>query len=365
MSFKEYAEQIKQELTIEQVEELLAAMDGFPQRHGDIIISRTICHGGDSHKLYYYSNTHLFKCFTGCAGDSYDIYDLIIRINKTNGKEISLYQAIKYIIKFFNLRDFIENSSFDDNQLEDWEILNNYVNSSSQEKEEKKIIELKIYDEKILKYLPHPHILPWEEEGLTREAMEYCGICYDPVAQGIVIPHYDINNNLIGIRERTLIKENEEFGKYRPAIINYQMYNHPLGFTLYGLNWAKDNIKTLKKVIIFEGEKSVIKYMSWFGNNNSIAVAACGSNLTQYQINLLLQLGVEEIAIAFDRQFKKIGDEEWKIWTKKLTDLNNKYSKFVNISFLFDKNNLLDYKDSPIDKNEDTFLQLFNERVSL
>ena len=48
-----------------------------------------------------------------------------------------------------------------------------------------------------------------------------------------IIPHYDINNNLIGIRERTLIKENEVYGKYRPAYLNGKLYNHPLSFSLY------------------------------------------------------------------------------------------------------------------------------------
>mgnify|MGYP003311864299 CR=1 FL=1 len=54
--------------------------------------------------------------------------------------------------------------------------------------------------------------------------MDNCGICYDPVLQGIVIPHYNIDGELVGIRERTLIKEEEENGKYKPAILNYQMY---------------------------------------------------------------------------------------------------------------------------------------------
>ena len=38
------------------------------------------------------------------------------------------------------------------------------------------------------------------------------GICFDPKNYGIVIPHFDINNNLVGIRERTLIDENEKYG---------------------------------------------------------------------------------------------------------------------------------------------------------
>lgn len=72
-------------------------------------------------------------------------------------------------------------------------------------------------------------------------------ICYNPSSQAIVIPHYDENGFLIGIRERTLIKENEIYGKYRPTYLNKQMYNHPLGFSLYNLNNSKNNIKILKK----------------------------------------------------------------------------------------------------------------------
>ena len=70
-------------------------------------------------------------------------------------------------------------------------------------------MELKTYDNKVLRYLPHPHIIPWEAEEITFDIMESRGICYDPMNEGIVIPHYDIDGNLIGIRERTLIKENE------------------------------------------------------------------------------------------------------------------------------------------------------------
>ena len=47
----------------------------------------------------------------------------------------------------------------------------------------------------------------------------------------------DMDNNLIGIRERTLIKENETKGKYKPAIINGKMFNHPLGFNFFNLKY--------------------------------------------------------------------------------------------------------------------------------
>lgn len=362
MEYKEFSEKVKNDLSIDQVCDLLASLGGDPQIKGDLIISRTICHGGHSHKLYYYNNTKLFKCYTDCL-DSFDIFELIIKINKLNNIDYSLPQAIRFITNYYGIVVETEISETQEN-LQDWQILNKYDRSSSQEKEEK-IVEMKFYDDKILQYLPHPRILNWEKEGITREVMEECGICYDPSYQGIVIPHYDINGKLVGIRERTLIKENENNGKYKPAILNYKQYNHPLGFNLYNLNNSKENIKKIKKVFVFEGEKSCLLYRSYFGGDADISVAVCGSNLINYQVQLLLSLGVEEICIAFDKQFQEIGDDEWKRWTKKLKELNRKYSPLVQISFLFDKKNLLGYKDSPIDRGPEIFMQLFKERIVL
>ena len=360
MEYKEFSEKVKNDLSIDQVCDLLASLGGDPQIKGDLIISRTICHGGHSHKLYYYNNTKLFKCYTDCL-DSFDIFELIIKINKLNNIDYSLPQAIRFITNYYGIIVETEISENQEN-LQDWQILNKYDRSGSQEKEEK-IVEMKFYDDKILQYLPHPRILNWEKEGITREVMEECGICYDPSYQGIVIPHYNIDGKLVGIRERTLIKENENNGKYKPAILNYKQYNHPLGFNLYNLNNSKENIKKIKKVFVFEGEKSCLLYRSYFGSDADISVAVCGSNLINYQVQLLLSLGVEEICIAFDKQFQEIGDDEWKRWTKKLKELNRKYSPLVQISFLFDKMNLLGYKDSPIDRGPEIFKQLYKKRI--
>ena len=143
------------------------------------------------------------------------------------------------------------------------------------------------------------------------------------------------------------------------------MYNHPLGFSLYNLNNRKNKKKILKKAIVFEGEKSPLLYESYFGRENDISVACCGSNLSSYQLKLLLDLGIEEVIIAFDKQFKTKGDLEFKRWTKKLTDIDKKYREYVKISFMFDKNDILRYKSSPIDEGKDKFIKLYEERFSL
>ena len=249
--------EIKEQLTIEQVMDLVAEMGGEPrlQPGGEHFTARTFCHGGDSHKLYYYNNTHLFRCYTYCSPEIFDIFELVRKVKSQQGAEWSLPKAIQYVASYFG----INNESFDfensQEKLQDWQILNKYDKISSSINKEKQRVEMNFYDGNILKYLPQPHIEPWEKEGITYEVVKGRGICYDPAAHGIVIPHYDINGDLIGIRERTLIKEEEQYGKYKPAILNGKMYNHPLGFALYNLNFSKDNIKTIQKAIVFEGKR--------------------------------------------------------------------------------------------------------------
>lgn len=381
--YKYDKDEIKNQLQIDDVLRLVAELGGEPimGSSGTFFTSRTICHnvlGEGSRKLYYYDNTKLFQCFTDC-GASFDIYELVQKVKNINGeykiyynregnpvtREWQLFDAVDFVAVYFGFS--AETSEFEDIQfkLKDWELFDKYDKINQIKEAPKQIVELKLYDDTILKHLPRPIIKSWESEGISRDVMLKRGIAYDPRTQSIVIPHYNIDGQLVGIRERTLIKEDEIYGKYRPAILNGLMYNHPLGFNLYNLNNSKDAIKIIKKVIVFEGEKSPLLYASYFGIENDITVACCGSNLLNNQMQLLLSLGVEEVIIAFDKQFQEIGDKEWERLVKNYKTLYAKYGAYVQISFMFDKGNLLGYKDSPIDRGKDIFLKLFEERVTL
>ena len=88
MYSQEAMNQIKNSLTIEQIFHFLETQEAEPCIKDNIIISKTICHnhkGEGSHKLYYYDNTKLFKCYTDCD-DTFDIFELVIKI-KTREKE--------------------------------------------------------------------------------------------------------------------------------------------------------------------------------------------------------------------------------------------------------------------------------------
>ena len=363
-------DQIKENLSLDQVEEVLTEFNGEPERRGELIVSRTICHCGNSHKLYYYPNTHLFKCYTDCS-ETFDIFELTRKVlsrEQPKAREDSnwnLPEAIDYIAQKFG---FAPNTQVDNTEslssakdlilFEEYDRINS-INNITQE------VELKEYPGDILLHLPHPRIQPWLDEDITQEVMDNHGICYDPKNEGIVIPHYDINNRLVGIRERTLIKENEIYGKYRPAKIAKVLYNHPLSFNLYNLNMSKEAIKRSKKAFVFEGEKSCLKFASYFGQENDMSVAVCGSSFINYQAWLLINQGAEEIVICLDKQFQTLGDEEFKKLVKNLTSIHKKYGRFVNISYMFDKGNLLGYKSSPIDHGKEVFLELYKKRINL
>ena len=354
-------DKIKHSLSIEDVFRLVQELGGNPSmlEGNTAFTATTICHGGKSHKLYYYDNSQLFQCFTNCG--YFDIYELVSKV-----KNVSLGKAIQYIVAFYHIGDnLVEFSQEGKETIKDWILLEKYQHRSSVEIKEPKTAELNLVNPDIIKFLPTPRILDWEEEGITEDIMSRAWIKYNPSTQAIVIPHFDPAGNMVGVRERTLIKEDEVYGKYRPAIYNKQMYNHPLSFNLYNLNNSKENIRKFGIAVVFEGEKSALKYASYFGKENDISVAICGSSLSPYQVELLLKAGAEEIIIAFDKQFKVLGDEEYTRWTKKLRDIHNKYGATCKISFMFDTEDLLGYKDSPIDAGKDTFMQLFKERILL
>lgn len=361
-------DRIKNSLTLHQVAEVIEALGGAaPRIYGAMFMAETICHnvpGEGSHKLYYYDNTKLFKCYTGCH-EYFDVFQLVQKAYETqHGEEWSLPRAVAFVAQMFGIETLQENG-FQEMTIEDWNLMKSFE-KCEEEKEPKKEITLKEYDDTILTRMAHPIIKPWLDEGMTQDTLDRFEISYYPKECQIIIPHRDENNKLIGVRGRTLVKEDAElYGKYRPAKINGTMYNHPLGFVLYGLNVSKDNIGAVRKAIVFEGEKSVMLYDSIFGSDNNISVACCGSSISIHQFELLRKLGIQELIIAFDRQFKEIGDEEFKVHIKNLQQLAKKFKNYVSVSCLFDKEGLLDYKSSPIDHGKETFIKLFQNRILL
>ena len=361
--------EIRSNLSLDNVFDLLQEWGGDPEYAEFGILSTTICHnlpGEGSKKLYYYENSGLFRCYTGCDS-SFDIFELTIKIfDIQHNRKMDLNDAVRYIAAKHGYGGRLEDTP-EETGLIDWTILSNYDRIQNIEIGEKKNVTLKEYDDIILTRFNYDlKLTPWLKEGISQEALDQSQIGFYPGGDQITIPHFDADGRFIGLRGRTLCKDEAElYGKYRPLRVNGLMYNHPLGMNLYNLNNSKNAINILKKAIVFEGEKSALLYKSYFGLDNDISVACCGSNLSSYQVQLLIENGAEEIIVAFDRQFQEIGDKEFQHLKSNLLKLHGKFKNFVKISFIFDKNKITGYKASPIDEGPDKFLTLFKERIIL
>ena len=359
-------DEIRKHLTLENVFELLQEWGGDPEYSSFGILSATICHnppGEGSRKLYFYENSGLFRCYTGC--DCYfDPFELVIKVAQIQwGQEYDLNAAVRWVAQRFGLSGTHEDGPGEDD-LEDWKLLANYERIQGIELKSN-YITLKEYEDYILdRFNYEVKIGPWLREGITQDALDQARIGFYPGADQITIPHFDQDGRFIGLRGRTLCaEEGERFGKYRPMKVNKLLYNHPLGMNLYNFNNSKQNITILGKAIIFEGEKSCLLYQSYFGLENDISVACCGSSVSTYQMQMLMDAGAKEIIIAFDRQFQEIGDNEFIHLKTNLLKLKQKYQNDVIISFIFDKNMITGYKASPIDEGREKFIQLFKERI--
>lgn len=361
-------DEIREQLQIEHIFTLLKLWGGEPEYTNFGIVSSTICHnepGIGSRKLYFYTNSQLFICYTNCG--YFDIFELCRKVHKIQKNvEMDLNEAIRWVASYFGfLGEYVQD--IDEYNTEDWSRYSEYERIKEVDPNPQGLITLKEYDKAILDNFNYKVIIePWLKENISQQALDQMQIGYYPGACQITIPHLDENGRLVGIRGRSMVKEEADLlGKYRPLKINGTMYNHPLGMNLYNYYFSKSNIQKFKKAIVFESEKSCLQYKTYFGLENDISAACCGSSLSNYQMEMLIRAGAEEVIIAFDRQFQTINDDEFKRLQKKLLKIYDRFNNYVNVTFIFDKNMITEYKDSPTDRGIEKFLTLFKERIIL
>ena len=355
---------LNERLTIEDVKVIMEMLDADFSQETDVEIKyETICHHGEKHKLYFYKKTMTFYCYSNC-GRIGSILDLVKKVKEFD----NVYDSAEWICKQLGISTFTEgsfgNEFIDTPRIEDWKYIN--FLKGKQNKQSKKH-EFEILDDRILNMFQTFHPYEWVEEGITHEVMNAFEIGYCAWQERITIPHRDKDNNLIGIRGRAYSDDSMMFGKYVPLltgnITGKTCYAHTLSDNLYGLHLNRDCIKRTRKILLVEGEKSVLQMASYFGLENNFALGLCGSNLNKRQIKLILELNPLEVIVALDKQFKELGDDECNAWQDKIVKKFVKVlSPYVKVSVIWDTDNLLDYKDSPTDKGKETFLKLFENR---
>lgn len=357
---------IKKQLTDEQVISFVKHLGGshrINNNNPNEIIFQTVCHhstdASKKYKLYYYRNSNVFYCYTKCGaiGDIYKLTGHVLGLDPS--------ESVKYVLKFFDISGFQptpyqeEDFGFDD---DDEDIIYQSVKVRDIEVEHLQPIKRQGIMRIFIKY----YCTEWLKEGISKETMDKYDIKFSPEKLGVIIPHNNINGEIVGVRIRNLDLDSiDRFGKYTPLYLNGKMFNHQLGHNLYGLDKNKEAIKRFKKVVVFEGEKSVLLMDSVFGDN-SIAVAVCGSNMSRIQMKMLFDLGVEEVIFAYDKQYADESSE--KLWKNKIEKTAKALLECdIRVSRIWDalKGGYLNHKDSPIDKGIKVYKELVKNRIEI
>jgi hypothetical protein len=353
-------------LTTEDVIEIMKDLgsDTYKKDNQGNLYFLNICHGGDGYKLHYFVESKMLMCYTCCG--TLSLYDVIMSC-----KSIDFKDAYKYLCEFKNISLHKKmkiglQKRVEENKDLDFLKIHLY-------RKEKQMIKLPAYNKHILNIFDNYMPLSWYKEGIDEDIARYFGIRYYMSQNKAIIPHYDIDGNLVGLRARNFFQHEIESGKkYIPITIQGLTYRYPMNFNLYGIYQNKDNIKRFKKAIIFESEKSVLLYGSYYGQENNITVATSGMSLSLYQRDLLLSLGVEEIVIAYDKQYQleliESEDNTAKAWKeyegyiKRLIKIVNMFIDYCNVSIIACWDDRLEYKAAPIDHGKETFESLYRER---
>jgi len=354
------AQELKNKLSTENIITIITTLGSelISQSNKEIVFSTYCCHGGNSPKLYYNLEHKSFMCYSECGHQ--DILSIV-----QNNKGFNLYEAIQYICNLIGISTMKQGFSNETiTRIEDWSFINGY----NRKKQIKELVTLKAYDPHILNIFQTNYsvfLREWIDDGISINVLTAFGIQYSTLKQSIIIPHYS-STCLVGVRQRYMLEDDiYRFGKYNPFFINNKMYNHQLGENLYGININKACIQRTKKVMLVEGEKSCLQCASMFGVENNFTLALCGSvTVSETQKNLLIQMGVDEVIIALDRQYESVGTEEYHKWIAHLQDkIIRPLLPYFKVYVILDQDNLLGYKDSPLDKGKEILLTLMHNKL--
>lgn len=332
----------------------------------NICCSTALCHKGDSpYKLVYYpnetegTNRGRFFCYT--CGSSFDLIEFVIRAHTNQGYSMNYYKALRWIAS-----------------------TTGKVNIYGEVKIEKKIVDLswiqrikQVMDHKygttdneeinenILDIFANYTYEPWTHEYISYKSQIRYEVGYYGLNNSITIPHRNSNGALIGVRQRYLDTwDIDNIGKYTPVQIEGRFLSHRLGNELYGLWVTKDQIQKSKQVIIVEAEKSVMQGYTFY-DEESIIVACCGSNISNIQFHLLLDLGVNQIIYAPDRDYNDAQSFEAEAWYNQQVKKVKNFVPYCDVYLVADIKNRLEYKQSPTDCGKEIFEELLNEKIQI
>ena len=311
------------------------------------------CHHSDwerhKNKLYYYVQSQRWHCYS-CGGD-WDTIGLVQHLCKC-----TFNQAVDYICSTLG----ISATELDIRQdVDNWQRdLRRWLPNADYDEP----VELTVYDSAILSAFDHLYPTEWLEYGITRDSMDKFGIGWYARQACISIPVVQ-NGQLVGVRGRYTRQQDVDRGKYRPiAMLDGTVLKFSTNQCLYGLDQNKSAIEKCRQVLLFESEKSILKADSWHIHN---ALAVFGSNISKRHIEMLLELGVNDVVLCMDSDYRKVGDDDFQFFVAKMRKLAGKLTPYFSTSIVYNNQGYDAYKCNIMDLTYDKAMKLYEGRARL
>ena len=343
---------LKLQLTEDRIIELMDAL-GAPlmKADGNYLVFPSICHQSDplahSAKLWLYLDSMQYKCWScGFSGDTISLVQHV--------KHLDFNQAITYICSTLHLQvGQVEQNE----QLDNWAELRRFLPNAEPEP-----CKLATYDPAVLSLFDHLYPQDWLDYGITKDTLDKFGVGWYARQACISIPVV-FNGQLVGVRGRYTREHDVAKGKYRPiCTLDGQVLKFPSGACFYGYDQNRAAIEKSRQVVLFESEKSVLKAPE-YDLHNSIAVF--GSNISKQHIQLLLELGVNEVVLAMDSDYHVVGDDEFKFFVVKMKKLAAKLRSYFNVSIVYNNQGYDMYKCNMMDIPYEQAMKLWESRVKV
>ena len=307
-----------------------------------------------SPKLYFYKDTSIYVGMT--AGRSYDIISLVQTRLALLKQPCSFLDACQFIIDTTNISPDSINRVKKEGHVYDWSNLERFV------RVRKYGNQLSEYNRNIIDTLPPLYPQAWIDEGISEETMDKYQIRYYERCNQTVIPCFDDEARLVGVRVRNWDKDRVEQAKYMPLVtLDGQCYKFNTNQVFYGINYNKPEIERTGKVIIVESEKAVMKLDTYMGEHN-IALGMYGSNLGIQRRNQLLKMGVNTVSYVVDNDFIGQDDEFFEQWREKIRHFIKLWDGFCRVEIVWDNLGLLGPKENATDRTKEVWEQLWENR---
>ena len=307
-----------------------------------------------SPKLYFYKDSQIYFGYT--SSRSYDIISLVQTRLALLKQPCSFLDACQFIIDTTNINPDSISRVKKEGHVYDWSNLERFI------RVRKYGNQLSEYNRNIIDTLPPLYPQAWIDEGISEETMDKYQIRYYERCNQTVIPCFDDEARLVGVRVRNWDKDRVEQAKYMPLVtLDGQCYKFNTNQVFYGINYNKPEIERTGKVIIVESEKAVMKLDTYMGRHN-IALGMYGSNLGIQRRNQLLKMGVNTVSYVVDNDFIGQDDEFFEQWREKIRHFIKLWDGFCRVEIVWDNLGLLGPKENATDRTKEVWEQLWENR---